>query len=85
MEALIVILIIIIISLVFLCLKFSKESKPKTEIIEIEVYKIDDGYRAQIKRHTEIYATGETFYDAVGELVNANRKIFKVEYLGEYS
>jgi len=82
MEALIVTLCIIIIALVVLCLKFSKESKPKSEQIIIEVYKHDGEYYAQIKGHIEIFATGHTFYDAVGELVNSNREIFKVEYLG---
>ena len=82
MEALIVTLCIIIIALVVLCLKFSKESKPKSEQIIIEVYKHDGEYYAQIRGRSEIYATGNTFYDAVGELVNSNREIFKVEYLG---
>ena len=83
MEALIVILIIIIIALVVLCLKFSKESKPKSEQIVIEVCQREDKiYYAQIRGRSEIYATGNTFYDAVGELVNSNREIFKVEYLG---
>ena len=81
MEALIIILVIIIIVLVVFCLKLSQESKTKQ--IVIEVYRTDDLYRAQIKGRQEIYATGDTFYDAVGELVNSNREIFRVEYLGK--
>ncbi len=81
METLIVILGVIIIALVFLCLSFRKEAK--ADRIEIEVYKVD-GYLAQIKKRPEIYATGDTFYDAVGELVNSNRKLFRVEYIDDH-
>ena len=91
MEALIVILVIIIIVLVIFCLKLSKESKTKEQIV-IEVYLTKNGtldempsYRAQIKGRQDIFATGDTFYDAVGELVNSNREIFRVEYLGTIS
>jgi len=92
MEALIIILVIIIIVLVVFCLKLSQESKTKQ--IVIEVYSmIEDGsicqgklrYYAHIKGRQEIFATGDTFYDAVGELVNSNREIFRVEYLGKDS
>jgi len=90
MEALIIILVIIIIALVIFCLKISNESKIKEQIV-IEVYSMaEDGSICQGKlrcyaqiKGTEIFATGDTFYDAVGELVNSNREIFRVEYLGK--
>jgi len=82
METLIIILVIIIIALVIFCLKLSKESKTKEQIV-IEVCQGKLCYYAQIKGRREIFATGDTFYDAVGELVNSNREIFRVEYLGK--
>ena len=84
METLIVILVLVIIALAILCL--AKESRPKTKMV-IEVHRRVETptYRAQLKGNSKIYATGNSFYDAIGELINSNPEIFgKVEYLDKF-
>jgi hypothetical protein len=94
METLIVIFILIIIALVALCLKINKESKPAPkELIVIEVCKRsgdwtlagDPRYHAQIKG-SKAWAAGDTFYEAIGDLVNHNEETgIVVKYLNDIS
>jgi hypothetical protein len=89
MEALIVILCIIILVLVISCLYFAKESRPKVEekiVIEVCQRLGDwrpDGeptYHAQF-RGSKAWAAGNTFYEAIGDLVN-HSDVIDVKYLG---
>ena len=92
MEALVLVLSIIILVLVFLCFHFAKESKPeKKDKIVIEVCQRlgdwqpngDPRYHAQIKG-SKSWAAGNTFYEAIGDLIN-HSDIIDVKYIGKDS
>jgi len=91
MQALIVILISIIIALTVICLKLVKEKKsaPKEQIV-IEVCrrslsKNNGTYHAQIKG-SKAWAAGDTFYEAIGNLVNHHSETgIDVKYLDDIS
>ena len=92
MQALIIILVLIIISLVILCLKINRDRQPAPRIV-IEVCRRkgdwkrngDLRYHAQIQG-SKLWAAGDSFYGSIGDLVNHNPEIgIDVKYLDDVS
>jgi len=88
MQALIVILVLIIVVLVILCLKINNERKPAPKVV-IQIYhKVDEfHYVAKFRDGKEDEALGDTFYQALGDLLHNSPDLvnIKVEYLGNFS